>query len=368
MSFEHASVTKGLMFGFALTSVAVGLFDLKHYLNLQLVPHISKHHQYWRLPVHHLACASSSDLLLIELLLYNIGVPIERAFGSVKYASFFLISAVTTMLASFVALLVSQVAPVTRTAFNNIPPGPVAIMFAILYQYMRLVPPAYHFRVFGVGMSDKVWAYAVAAQLAVSRLPATLLPAAIGVFVGYLYRSDVLQLKSWRISPRALRLAETWIKPLLGDDKPERRTHRVLPDPQAQTDARRRVPTLDEDEVITTARSAPRRSTLATRAAPSTAPPQVGEEDVEGDGLDRADAQDTTTGTGVVRQWMSELANGARPVAQGGGTVRVPSESEITILTGMFPDIEREVVLGVLQRSANIEGAAETLIRAQSTS
>lgn len=38
-------------------------------------------------------------------------------------------------------------------------------MFALVYQYMRLVPPAYHFRVFGVGMSDKIWAYAVAVQV-----------------------------------------------------------------------------------------------------------------------------------------------------------------------------------------------------------
>ena len=51
-----------------------------------------------------------------------------------------------------------------------------------------------------------------------------------------------------------------------------------------------------------------------------------------------------------MRQWMSELASGARPVAQNGATVRAPSEAEIAILTGMFPDLEREVVLGVLQR------------------
>ena len=94
------------MFGFALTSIAAGIFDLKHYLNLQIVPHISRHHQvwefyaiqlyvaedikpceqYWRLLVYHLACGSSSDLLLTELLLYNTGIPIERAFGGVKYA------------------------------------------------------------------------------------------------------------------------------------------------------------------------------------------------------------------------------------------------------------------------------------------
>jgi hypothetical protein len=42
--------------------------------------------QYWRLLVHHLACASSSDLLLVELILYNAAINVERGFGSVKYA------------------------------------------------------------------------------------------------------------------------------------------------------------------------------------------------------------------------------------------------------------------------------------------
>lgn len=94
------------MLGIALTSVAAGIFDLKHYLNLQLVPHISKHHQvrhtvlpavkiqftltvplkYWRLLVYHLVCGSSSDLLLVETYLYNVSICVERAFGSVKYA------------------------------------------------------------------------------------------------------------------------------------------------------------------------------------------------------------------------------------------------------------------------------------------
>ncbi|TFK94251.1 hypothetical protein K466DRAFT_580209 [Polyporus arcularius HHB13444] len=345
MSFEHASVTKGLMFGFALSSIAAGIFDLKHYLNLQLVPHISRHHQYWRLLVHCLACASSSDLLLTELLLYNVGIPIERAFGGVKYTSFFVISAVTTILASFLALLVAQITPVTRSLFNNIPSGPIAIMFAVVYQYTRLVPPAYHFRVFGIGMSDKIWAYAVALQLAVAQFPATLLPTAIGLLVGYLYRSDFLQLKSWRISPRVVRFAENWIAPLLGEAKPVRRTNRVLPEPRPLAGSRRQAATLNEDEVITTARSSQRRRSTAGRTAPPAA--SAPEANTEADDThNHADGN----GSGMVRQWMSELASGVRPIAPGGGTVRAPSESEIAVLTGMFPDIDREVVLGVLQR------------------
>jgi len=39
MSFEHALVTKGLMVGAAISSILVGLFDIKHYFHIQLVPH-----------------------------------------------------------------------------------------------------------------------------------------------------------------------------------------------------------------------------------------------------------------------------------------------------------------------------------------
>ncbi|EJF62338.1 hypothetical protein DICSQDRAFT_58224 [Dichomitus squalens LYAD-421 SS1] len=362
MSFEYATFTKALMFGIALTSVVAGIFDLKHYLNLQLVPHISKHHQascYWRLFVHQFACASSSDLLLTELLLYNVGIPIERGFGGVKYASFFVISAVTTMLVSFVTLLLCQLTAVTRTTFNNIPAGPIAIIFAVVYQYMRLVPSAYHFKVFGVGMSDKIWVYAIAIQLALARLPSTLLPTAVGLFVGYLYRSDFLQLKSWRIPPKAVKLAEDWVKPLLGAEKPLRRTNRVLPGPRAQDGTRgsRRTVNPTDDEVITTARNSNTRRSLGGHNAADQA------QDRSGTGPNAS-----STGGGMVRQWMSELASGARPVAQGGATVRAPSEGEVAILTGMFPDMDREVVLGVLQRSPSIEAAAETLLASQAAS
>ncbi|CDO73809.1 hypothetical protein BN946_scf185015.g138 [Trametes cinnabarina] len=351
------------MLGIALTSVAAGIFDLKHYLNLQLVPHISKYHQYWRLLVHQLACASSSDLLLVEIYLYNVGVCIERTFGSVKYASFLIISAVTTMLISFIALILAQLTPVTSSLFNNIPPGPIAVMSAVIYQYIRLVPPVYHFRIFGLGMSDKIWVYAIAAQLAATRFPDKVLPTLVGLLAGYIYRSDLLQLKGWRVPARFVRFAETWIKPLLGDTQPVRRTNRVLPESRSQAEARRRTAALEAEEVVTTARTtrprtAPRSRTSA--AAASITNPSAG---------DAENAQDGgNTSGGMVRQWMSELASGARPVAGGGATVRAPSEAEIGMLTSMFPDLEREVVLGVLQRSPNIEAAAETLLASQTPS
>ncbi|KAI9000747.1 hypothetical protein BD414DRAFT_472621 [Trametes punicea] len=363
MSFENALVTKGLMLGVALTSVAAGIFDLKHHLNLQLVPHISKHHQYWRLLVHQIACGSSSDLLLVELFLYNVGICIERAFGSVKYASFLIISALMTMLISFIALLIAQLTPVTSSFINNIPPGPIAVMSAVLYQYIRLVPAAYHFRIFGVGMSDKIWVYAIATQLAATRFPDKLLPTAVGLFVGYLYRSDFLQLKAWRVSTKIVRLAEAWIKPVLAETQPVRRTNRVLPDSRAQAEARRRAATLDVEEVVTTARHTRPRTNTATRPSAAAASQNAHERPIES-----PEDGSTSGGGGVVRQWMTMLASDARPMPRGAATVRAPSQSEISILSSMFPNLDREVILGVLQRSPNIETAAETLLASETSS
>ncbi|GJE84864.1 CUE domain-containing protein [Phanerochaete sordida] len=351
MSFENAPVTKALMVSLAVTSIVTGIFDVKYFFHLQLVPHISKHHQYWRLLVHHLACSSSIDLLLTELLLYNAAIHIERAFGSLKYASFLAIALVLNTIATFIALIVTALVPTVGPAVNRLPSGPIALVFSIIYQYYRLVPQAFEFKIFGATFSDKIWAYATAAQLAVSSGPPTLLLASCGIVTGYIYRSDILQLKGWRVPQKVVRFAERWIKPLLGEERAGRRLNRVFPDSRTRTS--RIQDLLARDEVPTTAR---RASTAGTPPAPAAA---AGAADTRTEPPPRSPAANTR---GVVRQWVSELAGAARPNASGPGTVRVPSEAEIETLTAMFPDVARDVVLGVLQRSASIEAAAETLL------
>lgn len=74
-----------------ITSLAVSLLDSKTYIHMQLVPHMTKYHQvsctpgtvqltvqFWRILVHPFAFANSTELVMGELLLYNIGVGIER--------------------------------------------------------------------------------------------------------------------------------------------------------------------------------------------------------------------------------------------------------------------------------------------------
>jgi hypothetical protein len=48
-----------------------------------------------------------------------------------------------------------------------------------------------------------------------------------------------------------------------------------------------------------------------------------------------------------MREWVDELT-GRMDRANPG--IRIPNESEISQLTSMFPTVEREVVVGALQR------------------
>jgi membrane associated rhomboid family serine protease len=293
MSFENAAVTKGLMIFIALMTISAGIFDIKHYFHLQFVPHISRHHQYWRLISHQLAFSNSTDFFLAGLLCYNVGRHIERQFGSVKYASFVFVSLLLATLLQFVAVILFH-----RIGVNNIALGPMAILFSILYQYSRIVPPVYLYRIFGVSFNNKSTNYILALQLAISRPLSSVAVALIGIVTGKLYRSDLAGFNAYRLPPSVIQFSKTVFFPLIGSLHPPRRTNRAAPDTFWN---------LQNDEIITT--------------APTTR------------GRDRANVG-----------------------------LRIPSQEEIALLTTMFPSMEREAVVGALQRSPNIGAAVETLL------
>lgn len=341
MSFENASVTKGLMVGYGLTSILAGLFDVKHYFHLQLIPHLSRHHQYWRLPLHHLAFSNSSDLFVAELILYHVGVHVERQFGSVKFASFALVSTLLGTVLELLSLMLFH-----HVGINHIAMGPAVLIFSLLYQYSRTVPSAYNYRIFGIPLNNKSLVYLLAIQTAISRLPSSGAVAIIGILVGQIYRSDLANLKAYRLSPTVVRLATRFVLPLLGSLRPPRRSNRALPDESRASSTRNASlsTTFQNDEIITTARPSPGGTAPRNRNAEP-------DSDAEGPG----------TGS-VMREWVNELTG--RTEGAGAG-IRVPSEAEITQLTAMFPDVQRDVVIAALQRSSNIEAAVETLLSSQ---
>jgi hypothetical protein len=99
--------------------------------------------------MHHLVFANSSELFLGVLLLFYTSVPVERSFGSRKFAvssrvdirtsfktptdisvptqSFLVVNAGLATVLEFVALVLGS-----RLGFHTIPAGPFAIIFSIL--------------------------------------------------------------------------------------------------------------------------------------------------------------------------------------------------------------------------------------------
>ncbi|KAN0126741.1 hypothetical protein V8E52_000381 [Russula decolorans] len=335
MSFQHAPVTKGIMMAIAVSSIVVAIFDVKYNFHLQLVPHISRDHQYWRLLVHHAAFSNSSELFLWELILYYIGIDIERQFGGVKYASFLVVSALLVTVLELLSLLVLHH---FGSNFNVIPSGPVGLAFSLVFQYFSLVPATYHFRVFGVTFSNKTFLYVLASQLAFSQPWPSALAAGLGISAGALYRSDIASLKSYRLPPWFVWLTSRYMHSFVGETRAVRRSTRALPVIEVSETANRL-----EDEAITTAH--------ASRTERSSTRPTTN------DSVGAADQP----GPSVMREWVNELTGRVDRASTG---IRVPTDAEISQLTSIFPDLQREVIVGALQRSANIEGAVETLLSA----
>lgn len=224
-----------------------------------------------------------------------------------------------------------------RVGLNCIFAGPVTVTFSILYQYSRIVPASYHFRIFGLALTNKSFFYILVLQvlfprkytsnfnlmriiqLAISHVPTSVAVAVIGTLAGRIYRSDLANLKAYRIPPYVVRFSRTYLLPLIGSTRPQRRLNHALPDETRASEAGARV---ENDEVITTARSTP------------------GEDGISG----ATDASaGMRTGTSVVREWVDELTG------RGAG-MRAPPETEIVQLMTMFPNLQRDVVVGALQR------------------
>jgi hypothetical protein len=77
-----------------------------------------------------------------------------------SFQSFAVLSTVWAVAFEFIALIILH-----RVGFNYIPAGPNALLFSIVYQYSRIIPAAYNFRVFGVALNSKTFNYVLALQV-----------------------------------------------------------------------------------------------------------------------------------------------------------------------------------------------------------
>jgi hypothetical protein len=85
MSFTGTPVTRTLVLGLVGSSIAVSLFDVKHYFYISVGTHIFQYRQTWRALIYQLCYTNSSEVLFAAMTLYNMRA-IEQQWGSRKYA------------------------------------------------------------------------------------------------------------------------------------------------------------------------------------------------------------------------------------------------------------------------------------------
>ncbi|KAL8936726.1 MAG: hypothetical protein Q9211_004045 [Gyalolechia sp. 1 TL-2023] len=171
--FTAAPVSKYLFFGIIVSSIVVSVTDTKYLFHIQLVPHLWHYKQYWRLLVWQSCYNNSTELLFGVMTLYHLRI-IERLWGS------------------------PLLHPLTFSTLNILPAGPTPIIFALLAQYRATIPTVYQYRVLisssptdALTFSDKSLVYILAAQLALSSLPGSVLCAVVGWSIGVAWRGDV---------------------------------------------------------------------------------------------------------------------------------------------------------------------------------
>jgi len=248
MSFAHATATKGLLALVGLTSFVGSTFGKKHFFHLQLVPHLTRDHQLWRLISRNLAFTSSIDLLISILLIFNTSITLERRYGTAKYASFLIISSVLGTGLEVVALGLGY-----RFGLDFLPAGPFTVTFSLLYNYDRSVPSSYVYKIFGLSFSSKSLLYLLSLQLVFSQSPNSIVSATCGVLAGMAYQSNVLGSRQWRIPIWIQTLSGKALHPLLASARiPRRSTRTSLED--TDSDRQQRPPPAANARETTTAR------------------------------------------------------------------------------------------------------------------
>ncbi|KAL8911570.1 MAG: hypothetical protein Q9171_003284 [Xanthocarpia ochracea] len=201
-----------------VSSILVSITDTKYLFHIQLVPHLARYRQFWRLLIWQSCYNNSGELLFAVMTLYNLRV-IERLWGSRKFAvrtmcpkgvlavcwmldtdsyqqSFLMAILIPTLFIP--PILLALLRPITFSTLNVLPAGPTPLIFALLAQYHATIPTIYKYRLLlssssmdALTLSDKSLVYLVAAQLALSSLPGSLISAAAGWFVGVAWRRDL---------------------------------------------------------------------------------------------------------------------------------------------------------------------------------
>ena len=140
---------------------------------------------------------SGTPQLLVGIMLFYAFRQFERQWGSRKFGAF---TFLTFVLGTILLAGVTTVGESMDIAFKPTS-GPYVLIFALMMMYFGRVPtlsPS-SYGLFGLTISEKTWVYLLALIFGLSELLNTIVPAFVGMFIGYLYNNNLLGIQSFRL-------------------------------------------------------------------------------------------------------------------------------------------------------------------------
>ncbi|KAI9476445.1 MAG: hypothetical protein EXX96DRAFT_577200 [Benjaminiella poitrasii] len=215
--FRNAPVTKFLVPLVGGCSALTYISRTGPGMTLQL-SQLTVNGQFWRLFTSHWTFNSIGTTVVGTWLIYKLRI-VERRYGSAKYAALIFISFVVSTILQTGALVMGS---------RSIATGPYAILFSILYQFQKIIPPSYQVKMLGTTMSDKTYTYFAAAQLLLSNSMTSAVPCLCGLAAGALYDTND-NIKQWRFPKWIKTFTSKYILPILNTNNKKKPTRRAAP-------------------------------------------------------------------------------------------------------------------------------------------
>ncbi|GAA6008759.1 hypothetical protein JCM11491_003424 [Sporobolomyces phaffii] len=368
-----APVSKGLIVSLCGCSLLAAITTTQHYFNVPVFgyPHISRDHQFWRFATRWFVWTNSSEVLLAVFILWYASLEVERIWGSRKFASF-----LVSVLALSSAIEVVALVIFSRAGLRSLPAGPFALIFAIVYQSHRLVPSLYTFELFHprILLNNRYPLYVLSLLLLTSQPPVSALLGLCGILASALYTSTALPLwfRHWRLPTRVYDTLGKALSPLLGQNRPYRRSN-IVTFEEAMLEGLGGVATEQIFGTATGARgpggpagtleagggggggnAVRRRSAVQLdRATPTPSPRPDAPAPPPPPAARSATRLPPISGASFLSEWQAGLSGGAPQ----------PSSEQVAELTAIFPHVARpEIVRALQENEMSVVRAAESLV------
>jgi len=206
--FRHAPLNKVIVFVTTGCTLLVSLANLRPLFAVSSLKDVWNHGSFWKLITNQLFFSAPGESMFALMLLYSFRV-FERRMGTSRYAIFVIFTQAVAFALQFAFVLLFP------SWLHFLPSGPYALVFAHMVEFYSSIPATGRFRLLGLTLTEKVFSYVLAAQLAAAHGWPSISLAASGLIAGALYQADALPLRTTEIPTRISAFFRATLGPLI---------------------------------------------------------------------------------------------------------------------------------------------------------